>query len=284
MPATTELPYAVIGATGQQGGAVVDALLTAGRPVRALVRDVGSDKSRALADRGVTPMRGDIDDADSLVSALRGVTALFVMTTFAGPKGTAGEVEHGQMIADAAARAGVPRVVYSSVGGAERSSEVPHFDSKRRVEEYFTDALPVSIVRPTFFMENFIRILAGGGNGEFVLRFPMPGTVPLQMVAVRDIGVVAAELLVDPTVINGNTIEIAGDALTGDEIASRIGAHLGMTGRFEATSLDSFGADEDRKAMFRWFADTPAYTADFAATRRVDPTVLNLDTWLKQCR
>ena len=108
----------------------------------------------------------------------------------------------------------------------------------------------------------------------------MPGTVPLQMVAVRDIGIVAAELLVDPAVINGNTIEIAGDALTGDEIASRIGTHLGLTGRFEATSLDFLWADEDRKAMFRWFVDTPAYTADFAATRAVDPTVFNLDTWL----
>ena len=284
MPVTTELPYAVIGATGQQGGAVVDALLNAGTPVRALVRDVGSSKSRALADRGVTPMHGDIDDAASLMAALQGVTALFVMTTFAGPAGTEGEVEHGHAIADAAVRAGVPRVVYSSVGGAERSSGVPHFDSKRHVEEYLTDALPVSIVRPTFFMENFTRILAGDVTGEFILRFPMPGTVPLQMVAVRDIGIVAAELLIDPTVIQGNTIEIAGDALTGDEIAARIGTKLGLNGRFEATSLDSLGADEDRKAMFRWFADTPAYTADFAATSRIDPTVLNLDTWLNRSR
>lgn len=277
------LPYAVIGATGQQGGAVVDALLPAGRAVRALVRDLGSVKSRALADRGVTLVRADQEDPDSMVEALRGVAALFMMTTFAGPKGTEGEVEHGRAIADAAVRAGVPRVVYSSVGGAERSTGVPHFDSKRRVEEHLMTVIAASFVRPTFFMENLTRLL-GSGEGDFVMRLPMPGTVPVQMVAVRDIGVVAAALLIDPTVIEGDAIEIAGDVLTGDQIADRIAAHLGRPGRYEAVPLDSLGQDEDRKAMFRWFVDTPAYQADLSRTRAVDPTVRTLETWLGQPR
>ena len=134
MTATTASPYAVIGATGQQGGAVVDALINAGEPVRALVRDLGSGKSQALADRGIPLVHADLDDPDSLTSAFLGVGALLIMPTFAGPKGTEGEVEHGQVIADAAVRAGVPRAVYSSVGGAERSSGVPHFECKRRPE------------------------------------------------------------------------------------------------------------------------------------------------------
>ncbi len=277
------LPYAVIGATGQQGGAVIDALLAAGRAVRALVRDPGSVKSRALADRGVSLVRAEQDDPESMVAALGGVGALFMMTTFAGPKGTDGEVEHGRAIADAAVRAGVPHVVYSSVGGAERSTGVPHFDSKRRVEEHLTAVIAASFVRPTFFMENFTRLL-GGGDGDFVLRLPMPGTVPVQMVAVRDIGVVAAALLIDPTVIEGDAIEIAGDVLTGDQIAGRIAAHLGRAGRYEAVPLDSLGGDEDRKAMFRWFVDTPAYQADLSRTRAVDPTVFTLATWLEEPR
>jgi uncharacterized protein YbjT (DUF2867 family) len=114
MPEPETPPFAVIGATGQQGGAVVDALLAAGHPVRALVRDPDSAKSRALAHRQVTPVHADQDDADSMVAALDGVAALFMMTTFAGPKGTEGEIEHGRAIADAAVRAGVPRVAPGS--------------------------------------------------------------------------------------------------------------------------------------------------------------------------
>jgi uncharacterized protein YbjT (DUF2867 family) len=285
MPAPDTLPFAVIGATGQQGGAVVDALVTAGHPVRALVRDPGSTKSRALSHRQVTLVQADHDDANSMVAALDGVAALFMMTTFAGPQGTKGEIEHGRAIADAAVRAGVPRVVYSSVGGAERSSGIPHFESKRRVEEHLAAVIPAHFVRPTFFMENFTgAVNGGGGGGEFVLRLPMSGTVPLQLIAVRDIGVVCAALLVDPTVIDVDAIEIAGDVLTPDAIADRIGAHLGTTGRYEALPLEALGDDEDRKAMFGWFADTPAYQGDLALTRAVHPTVFELSTWLEQPR
>jgi uncharacterized protein YbjT (DUF2867 family) len=284
MPEPGTVPFAVIGATGQQGGAVVDALLADGHPLRALVRDPGSAKSRALAHRGVTLVHADQEDPDSMVGALAGVAALFMMTTFAGPKGTEGEIDHGRAIADAAVRAGVPRVVYSSVGGAERSSGVPHFESKRRVEEHLAAVIPAHFVRPTFFMENFTGALNGGGEGEFVLRLPMSGTVPLQLIAVRDIGVVSAAVLVDPTAIDGDAIEIAGDVLTPDAIADRVGAHLSRAGRFEALPLEALGQDEDRRAMFGWFVDTPAYQADLARTRAVDPTVLDLSTWLEQPR
>jgi uncharacterized protein YbjT (DUF2867 family) len=286
MPEPGTLPFAVVGATGQQGGAVVDALLAAGQPVRALVRDPTSVRSRALAAREVTLAHADQDDTDSMVAALTGVTALFLMTTFAGPEGTAGEIEHGRATADAAVRAGVPRVVYSSVGGAERSSGVPHFESKRRIEEHLAEVIPASFVRPTFFMENLAPTFGGSGDsdGEFVLRLPMSRAVPLQLIAVRDIGVVSAALLLDPTVIDGDAIEIAGDVLTPDQIADRVGAHLGRAGRFEALPLEALGQDEDRRAMFGWFVDTPAYQADLARTRAVDPTVLDLSTWLEQPR
>jgi len=278
------LPFAVIGATGQQGGAVVDALLADGHPLRALVRDPNSAKSRALAHRGVTLVHADQEDPDSMVAALAGVAALFMMTTFAGPKGTEGEVEHGRAIADAAVRADVPRVVYSSVGGAERSSGIPHFESKRRVEQHLAAVIPSHFIRPTFFMENLTSALGGVGEGEFVLRLPMAGTMPLQLIAVRDIGVVSAAVLVDPTVIDGDAIEIAGDVLTLDAIADRIGAHLNRASRYEALPIGALGDDEDRKAMFGWFADTPAYQADLALTRALHPTVFDLSTWLEQPR
>ena len=254
-------PYAIIGATGQQGGAVVDALLAA---------------------RGVTLVHGDQDDQDSLAEALRGIRGLFLMTTYNDDTGwTEGETRRGRTVAEAAARAGVPHVVYSSVGGAERHSGVPHFESKRRVEEALADVVPSSFVRPTFFMENLAGALKADDSAEFVFRFPMPGDVPIQMIAVADIGRVSAAVLLDPSTLPMGAVEIAGDVLTGEEIAALIGEQLGKLGRFEPLPLSVLGADADRKAMFGWFVDTPAYQADFEATRRLDPDVVDLAAWLK---
>ncbi len=275
-------PIAVTGATGQQGGAVVDALLRHGMPVRAIVRDPASQKSRALAARDVSLVTGDQDDPESMVEALGGVRSLFLMTTFdAESGGTEGEIRRGRGTADAAARAGVPHVVYSSVGGAERESGVPHFESKRRVEEALAESVPASFVRPTFFMENLTQALAPSSEPNFVLRLPMRGDVTLQMVAVRDIGLVSAAVLVEPDALPAGSIEIAGDEATCDEIARRIGEHLGKPGRFEEAPLSVLGDDTDRQAMFRWFVDTPAYRADFEATRRLDADLLDLTSWLR---
>ncbi|WP_353649221.1 NmrA/HSCARG family protein [Nakamurella sp. A5-74] len=200
---TTTAPIAILGATGQQGSAVVDALLAAGQTVRAIVRTPDSAKAQALSARGVEVVAGDQDDPDSLRGPLTGVAALFLMTTFTDDSGTEGEVRRGIATADVAAQVGVPRVVYSSVGGAERDSGVPHFESKYRVEQHLESLLPSVVVRPAFFMDNFVGQLDAAGDGEFVLRQPMPGDVPLQMIAVRDIGVIAAAALVAPMLSAG---------------------------------------------------------------------------------
>jgi len=275
-------PYAVIGATGQQGSAVVDALLANDAPVRAVVRDPDAESAQQLARRGVQIAVGDQDDPGKMAGALADIEALFMMMTFTGPAGTKGEVTRGRNVAEAAARVGVPRVVYSSVGGAERNSRVPHFESKRRVEERLAQLLPASFVRPTFFMENLDGTIAGAhDDGEFVLRLPLPADVSLQMISVRDVGVVAAAALREPGVLGEDALEIAGDVLTGPEMAQRIGAHLGREARFEALPLDVLGDDDDTKTMFRWFAETPAYDADLGRTRQVDPDVWDLAGWLQ---
>jgi uncharacterized protein YbjT (DUF2867 family) len=133
-----EKVFAVVGATGQQGGATARALLTVGAGVRALVRDPQAGAAKALAQLGAQLVRADLADVDSLRAAFTGVDGVFAMTTLTGPQGTEGEVEHGRLIGDAARDSNVPHVVYSSVGGAERHTGIPHFESKRRVEEYLT--------------------------------------------------------------------------------------------------------------------------------------------------
>src|SRR6201997_1308372 len=196
-----EGPITVIGATGQQGGAVIDALLKHRIPIRAVTRNPNGDKARALVQRGVEVVRADLEDVDSVRAAFDGAAAAFAMTTHDGPDGPRREVAHGRVIAAAAADAGLPFLVYSSVGGVERGSGVPHFESKHRIEQVLLDAVPVTFVRPTFFMET-LRLISRRDGAHVTVAMPLAGDVAIQMISVRDIGRAAAALLLlrDPAV------------------------------------------------------------------------------------
>jgi len=280
MTSTQQLPVAVIGATGQQGRSVIDALHATGVPIRALVRNPDSPAAEALLAAGAEVVTADQEDGQALSGALANVASLFFMTTFEGPDGTAGEVRRGRTVADAAARAGVPHVVYSSVGGAERATGIPHFDSKFEVEKALSSVASATFLRPTFFMENLTAQLVPDEHGGIVIRMPMPGDVPLQMIGVRDIGRAAARLLLEPSAIDGNAVEIAGDELTLDLVAVQVGDALGIPARFETIPLEYLGDDEDLKSMFRWFAKGPAYQADLAQSRALIADVSDLRSWL----
>ncbi|MEU4243176.1 NmrA/HSCARG family protein [Actinoplanes sp. NPDC026619] len=275
---------AVFGGTGKQGGAVIDALLSRGARVRALVRNPESERARALAGRGVELAPVGIGDAASLSAALHGVDAFFFMTT---PEGTSpaeieGETRQGIALVEAAVAAAVPHVVFSSVGGAERESGVPHFDSKRRVEEHLEQSgLRATLVRPVAFMENFTSMGPSVENGEIVFRWPLPDGIPLQLVSVRDIGQISASFLLGTAKAAGGAIEIAGDERTGSQIAAAFGAHAGLPARYEALPLHVLGDNEDAQAMFRWFAETPAYQADLGAVKSIEPTAWDLPTWIR---
>lgn len=271
---------AVVGATGNQGGSVVQALLDGDVRVRALVRDPAKPASQALAARGVELAVGDLADEASLGTFLDGADAVFAMTT-PFTDGTERETSTGIAIADAAARAGVPHLVYSSVGGAERDSRVPHFESKRRVEEHIESlGIHHTFLRPVFFMDNFSRYSTSVEEGQIVVRMAMRGDIPLQMIAVRDLGKAAAAILLGGSAIEGGSVEIAGDELTGTQIAQAMGQYAGLPARYEALSLEAVASNGDQAAMFRWFAETPAYRADFAATRALVPDVLDFPGWL----
>lgn len=275
---------AVFGGTGKQGGAVIDSLLSRGAHVRALVRNPESERARSLAERGVELAHVEIGDTASLSTALQGVDAFFFMTTPENHTLAAieGETRQGNALVDAAIKAAVPHVVFSSVGGAERDSGVPHFESKRRVEEHLEKSgLRVTYVRPVAFMENFAFLGPTVENNELVLRMPLPDDVPLQLVAVRDIGQLSASFLLGTAEAPDGAIEIAGDARTGSEIAAAFGEYTGLSARYEALPLQVLGDDEDAQAMFRWFAETPAYQADLTAVRAIEPTAWDLPTWLR---
>jgi uncharacterized protein YbjT (DUF2867 family) len=273
---------AVVGATGQQGGATARALLSAGVTVRALVRDPQKAEARSLAAAGAQLAVANFDDPASVQTALDGVARVFAMTTMTSGRGTAGEINDGILIADAAKSAGVEHLVYSSVGGAERHTKIPHFESKRRVEEYIEElGLPATFVRPTFFYDNLLSQSSVPEDGAMVVRLPMPDDVPLQMVAVSDIGAVAAAVLISPSRVPTGAVEIAGDELTGSQIADAFGRRAGQPARFEALPPTAAG-DDDLRAMFTWFATPPSYQADRALTAELDPQVQTFEQWLDQ--
>ena len=282
LDATSPRPIAVVGATGLQGGATVRALLGATAPVRALARRTDSDAARALTELGADLVAADLDDPEGLRAAFTGVDGVFAMTTPGYDQRIDLEVAHGHAIADAAAAASVPHVIYSSVGGAERHTGIPHFDSKRDVEEYLVArGLSTTFVRPVFFMDNFAQFLTPTmQDGMLVVRLPLPPGIPLQMIAVEDVGAVAAAAALNPDRVAGGSIEIAGDELTGEQIAEAYQHRYDVPARYEPLPLDVLGGDADQRAMFEWFVHLPAFRADFTATRALAPRTKTFEQWL----
>ncbi|QKW65405.1 NmrA/HSCARG family protein [Streptomyces sp. NA03103] len=283
MSAHTTGTIAVFGATGQQGGAVVDALLDHKARVRALVRNPQSDRAQALAARGVELAAIRADDPASLADALVTVKGFYFMTPEANSlEEVEAEIRIGTTLVDAAVEAGVPHVVFNSVFGADRESGVPHHDSKHSIEEYLRKSgLRASMVRATAFMENFASVMAPSlEHGEIVLRLPLPEDVPLKMISVRDIGRVAAALLLGIAQAPGGVVELVGDELMGPRIAAAFGVRAGLPARYEALPLSVLPNDLDR-VMFREFAEAAGSPADLSAVRAIEPATLNLAEWIR---
>jgi uncharacterized protein YbjT (DUF2867 family) len=283
MSTQTTGTIAVFGATGQQGGAVVDALLDHKARVRALVRDPRSDRARALAARGVELAAVRADDPASAAAALASVEGFSFMTPEANSlEEVEAEIRVGTALVDAAVEADVPHVVFNSVFGADRESGVPHHDSKHSIEEYLRKSgLRATMVRATAFMENFTSVMAPSlEHGEIVLRLPLPEDAPLKMISVRDIGRVAAALLLDLAEAPGGAVELVGDELTGPEIAAAFGARAGLPARYEVLPLSVLPTDLDR-VMFREFAKAAEHPSDPAVVRSIEPATLDLAAWIR---
>ncbi|AXH95948.1 NmrA/HSCARG family protein [Ornithinimicrobium avium] len=263
----TRPPVLVLGATGGQGGAVVDALLTHRSPVRALVRDPASPAARRLRSRGVEVVPGSLDDRDSLSTAMRGVANVFAVTT-PFEAGAEAEVAQGRAILGAAGDARVPHLVLSSVAGADEDSGVPHFESKAVIErELVAGQVPHTILGPVYFFDNAL-----GGKRQIlegVLELPLPADRPLQQLARRDLGRFAAAVLLSPEAFAGRRIELASDDPTPARMATALGSALGRQVRHEEIPLSSID-DPDMHAMWRFLADK-GYRVDLPALHGAHP-------------
>ncbi len=101
------------------------------------------------------------------------------------------------------------------------------------------------------------------------------------MITVEDIGAVAAAAMLDPDRVAGGSIEIAGDELTGEQIAEAYRHRYDVPARYEPLPIDVLDGDVDQRAMFEWFSQPPAFQADLAATRALAPRTKTFERWLE---
>ncbi|EIE76735.1 hypothetical protein G6F46_003147 [Rhizopus delemar] len=261
---------AVTGITGKQGGAVARKLLELGHRVRGLTRNASSPSAIKLAQSGIEMVSADMEDVDSLKAAFAGADSVFVVTT-PGVFNAKIEVKQGRNAADAAKATGITHFVFSSVGNSENAPDVPHFASKRQVEVYVRDKLklPYTIVRPSFFMENYaLNGQMAPSNG--VLKGFIPANYKLQMVAVEDIGKVAAIALSNREKYLNQIIELSGDELTGDEMASVL-TNMAVIRHIY----------HDMGAMTNFFMRV-GYNANIPKLREEFPDLQTWETWLSK--
>ena len=263
----------VTGATGQQGGAVTQALLNNGHTVRGLTRNADSDSAQHLAAQGVEIVVGDFTDPDSLFRAADGVDTIFAMTT-PFEQGVDAETAQGLVLVDAAKQANVGHLVYSSFANADKQTGVPHFDSKYAVEEAIVaSGVPYTIIAPVFFMDNLLQPWMSGTLNEGKLSMAMPGTRPLQQISVANIGAFAAAVIDRRESVFGKRFDIAGDELTNEALAAVFADILGRPVNYEGFPPDAMRAQsEDMALMFEWF-DAVGYSADIESLRRDFPEV-----------
>lgn len=274
----------VTGATGQQGGAVARELLTRGYTIKALTRNTQSDSARALAKLGAELVQGDLDDAASLEKAVNNTWGVFaVQNTWEA--GVENEEVQGKRIAEIAKRENVQHFVYSSVGSAHRNTGIPHFDNKWRIEETVRglDFPSYTVVRPVFFMENFVSpwFKPGIDDGKLMIGI-QPGTL-LQMISVASIGRYGCWAFENHQNLNGRAIDIADDARTMPEAAEIIGQAAGRSVEFVSVPIEEVRKfSEDFAIMLEWF-DRVGYDADIEKiAKESDIRPATLQEWSKK--
>lgn len=267
----------VTGATGQTGGAVARHLLARNWSVRALTRNPESPAALAIAEKGALIIQGDLDDRISLSQALAGIYGVFSFPNLA--KGEEAEARQGIMVADAAVGAGIQHFVQSTVGGAERHSDIPHFESKRQIEKHILSiGLPVTILRPAYFMENlnWKRTQIMSGVYESLGLNPQRS---LQMIAADDIGAFAALAFENPGDYIGQELEIAGDELSEPEMVNTMAKVIGRPVKLLLPKEPPQYGDMD--VMVAWFNEK-GYEADILSLRKAYPDLTSFESWLQQ--
>jgi len=299
---------AVVGATGAQGSGLVRAILNdpkGGFAVRALTRDVNSDKARALGELGAELVQADVNDEASLKRAFDGAYGAFCVTFFWEHMSPEKEIAHAGAMARAAKRAGVGHVIWSSLEDTRRwvpvdddrmptlmeKYKVPHFDAKGEADRLFKEqGVPTTILHTSYYWENMIYFGMGpkaGPDGKLAITMPM-GNSKLPGIGVEDIGKSAYNIFKKGDQYIGKTVGISGDQLTGEQMAHELADALHQDIVYnnvppEVFAGFGFPGAEDMANMFQFKRD---FESDYCAERDVDrsrelnPELQSFSEWL----
>jgi uncharacterized protein YbjT (DUF2867 family) len=298
---------AVVGATGAQGGGLVRAILDdpGGEfAARALTRDPNSAKAKELAKLGAEVVAANVDDVDSLRRAFQGAHGAFCVTFFWDHLSPEKEQAEARAMARAAKDAGVKHVIWSTLEDTrtrvpltdtrmptlQGKYKVPHFDAKGEANAFFSDVgVPTTFLNTSFYWDNLIHFGAGpkkGPDGKLAFVLPM-GDKKLPGIAAEDIGRCAYGVFKRPDLI-GKTVGIAGEHLTGAQMAAALTKALGQEVVHNAVPPDVYrgfgfpGADEMGN-MFQFKADFEKEycgARDLAFSRSLNPRLQTFAQWL----
>jgi uncharacterized protein YbjT (DUF2867 family) len=299
---------AVVGATGAQGGGLARAILAdagGGYAVRALTRKPDSAPARALAAAGAQVVGVDLDDEPGLLRALQGAHGAYFVTNFWEHFSPERELAQAAAMARAAKAAGLQHVIWSTLEDSRRfvpladermptlmgHYKVPHFDAKGEADRFFTESgVPTTFLLTSFYWENLIFLGMGpkpGANGGLVWAMPLDD-VKFPGIAVEDIGHCAYGVFKRGSELAGRHVGIAGEHLTGAEMAAALGEALGQPVRYQAVTPEQFrgmgfpGA-EDLGNMYQFnceFAADFCRVRDLAASRALNPALQTFNQWL----
>jgi uncharacterized protein YbjT (DUF2867 family) len=299
---------AVVGATGAQGGGLVRAILNdpkGGFTARAITRDTKSDKARELAQLGADLVAADIDDEASVRKAFEGVQGAFCVTFFWEHFSPEKEIAQVQNMAEAAKASGVKHVIWSTLEDTRQwvpltdnrmptlkgKYKVPHFDGKGESNKLFTNlGVPTTFMLASFYWDNLIFFGMGpkkGPDGKLAITFPM-GDKKLPGIAAEDIGKCAYGIFKKGDEFIGKAVGIAGEHLTGAQMAAELTQVIGREVRYNDVppdvyrALDFPGAD-DLGNMFQFKHDFQEYycgvrNVNFART--LNPELQTFNEWL----
>ncbi len=269
----------VLGATGNQGGAVVQALLKDGHNITGVTRNVESPKSQQLIEQGVKMITADFSDQDSLSEIMKDVETVFAMTTPGWEGDVVAELQQGTNMVEAAKIASVPHFIYTSVSDANQSTGIPHFDSKYEIEKQLVaSGLNYTIVAPAYFMDNiFYPYVMDAVKKEGILRVAMPENTKLQQISAEDIGKFVGMVVNEREKMFGQRINIAGDTISGNDVAAVLTKALGKEVKYEGFSPDYLREQsEDMANMFDWFNNI-GYSADLENLKQYN--LLSFEAW-----
>jgi uncharacterized protein YbjT (DUF2867 family) len=299
---------AVVGATGAQGGGLVQAILDdaqGGFTARAISRNVDSPKAKALAERGAQVVAADLDDEASLARALAGAHGAYFVTNFWEHFSPDKEQAQARNLAAAAKHAGLAHVVWSTLEDTRRwvplsddrmptlmgRFKVPHFDAKGEADAYFRDAgVPTTFLLTSFYWDNLIHFGMGpkpAGDGRFAFTLPM-AEARMPGIAAADIGKCAYGIFRKGAGTIGQTIGIAGEHLSGRQMAAALAKALGREVVYNAVTPAQyrgfgFPGAEDLGNMFQFYAEFEEYfcgARSIEASRALNPQLQSFADWL----